>query len=68
MRDYGFFFVAIPGLVAIHWAWFRLQGNELFVPRESRLNNPLIQKIDSYMDTVKNVFSSKSNSTSSPTE
>ncbi|GBN05920.1 hypothetical protein AVEN_261887-1 [Araneus ventricosus] len=68
MREYGVFVVAIPALITIHWAWFRLQDNEYFVPRESRLNNPLIQRIDGYIATVKNVFSSKPPSTSSSSE
>ncbi|KFM79844.1 hypothetical protein X975_10099, partial [Stegodyphus mimosarum] len=34
MERHGPIVVFIPGILVIHWAWFRLQENELFVPRE----------------------------------
>ncbi|OQR70021.1 hypothetical protein BIW11_11900 [Tropilaelaps mercedesae] len=29
-------YVSVPGLIAIHYGWFKLQQNELFVPKEQQ--------------------------------
>ncbi|GFU22554.1 uncharacterized protein NPIL_175441 [Nephila pilipes] len=65
MKDYGVWMVGISSIIVIHWAWFRLQQNELFVPREYRFNNPLVQKMEQFSNSVKGLFSNESKKTTS---
>ncbi|GFQ88428.1 uncharacterized protein TNCT_493541 [Trichonephila clavata] len=65
VKEYGIWMVAVSGIIGIHWSWFRLQQNELFVPREYRLNNPLVQKMEQLSNSFKNFFSGDSGKTTS---
>ncbi|GFY45280.1 uncharacterized protein TNIN_4621 [Trichonephila inaurata madagascariensis] len=65
MKEYGLWIVAVPGIIGIHWCWFKLQQNELFVPREFRFNNPLVQRMESISNSITSFFSGDSGKTTS---
>ncbi|GIY26829.1 hypothetical protein CEXT_78131 [Caerostris extrusa] len=68
MKDHGVLIIGIPGLITIHWAWLRLQDNELFVRKEEKENHPLIMGFQNIENKLTSIFSSKPKNNPNSTE
>lgn len=55
-NNYSPIIITVPALGLIHFAWFKLQENELFVPADDRVRHPSILEIPTMFKDLKNRY------------